>query len=69
MGYIPSGLQPPTASGADTDTAPQVNPEQAIDEDGMLVSKQLKKILTGSIPKWIDKIPVSDSERQLIKQK
>ncbi|MEG1895408.1 MAG: zeta toxin family protein, partial [Oscillospiraceae bacterium] len=43
--------------------------EQAIDEDGMLVSKQLKKMPTGSIPKWIDKIPVSDSERQLIKQK
>ena len=43
--------------------------EQVIEEDKTLTTKQLKKIPTGSIPKWIDKLPLSAQEITDIKQK
>ena len=43
--------------------------EQVLDEQGILVPKQMKKIPTGSVPKWIDKLPLPETEKQAIKQK
>lgn len=43
--------------------------EQVIEENGILATKQFKKIPTGSMPKFIDKLPYSASEIKEIKEK